>query len=442
MTVWPSANPWLYPTSIRSVVTAPERVGSNRVSIVVTAYAPVFTSRPAPNPRPVTLARSPMNANVFFVITGTLAAAPTAAVPAPEKFPAMMSSFRVSSAATRTEPFAFTTASEPMNARVVTSMTETPAFTLTATLPPPPAPTAIERKLSLDVASTMMLPEAETFAMDPIQASVVFVGTSTSMPRPTPAVPPIAIWPAIPLICVVSVAVTATFPPEVTLVLWSMNADVLFDMTSTTTAPATPAVPPAAPLTDTKRMFSVCVADTVRPLAPFARISARLPMAATTVPLRTKMIAATPTPAELPTLMFPDAKSNLSAVSLAITSMFPPAWTRASSSIRALVPPLVAFRTTTRIDPATAALVDAPPATTSSKSSSRDVALTVTSPPALTLANFPIDALTSFVMTSTTTERPMPALPVVNPSAPLTFVSLVWSSATTAIVCAAPPAVD
>ena len=51
-------------------------------------------------------------------------------------------------------------------------------------------------------------------------------------------------------------------------------------------------------------------------------------------------------------------------------------------------------------------------------------------------------ALTSFVMTSTTTERPMPALPVVNPSAPLTFVSLVWSSATTAIVCAAPPAVD
>ena len=78
----------------------------NRVSTDETLYAPVCTVRPAPWPWPITVAPAPIVADVVFVITGTDAAPPTAAVPAAEKLPAIMSSFSDSSAAMRTLPSA------------------------------------------------------------------------------------------------------------------------------------------------------------------------------------------------------------------------------------------------------------------------------------------------------------------------------------------------
>ena len=77
--------------------------GSKRVSTVSTLKSPVLTRRPEP-PFALTLAKSPMNACVSFVITGTATEAPTAAVPPPEKLPAITSRSSFSSAATRTLP--------------------------------------------------------------------------------------------------------------------------------------------------------------------------------------------------------------------------------------------------------------------------------------------------------------------------------------------------
>ena len=68
----------------------------------------------------------------------------------------------------------------------------------------------------------MTSPAAVATTRSPIQASVVFVLTSTSAPRPTPAEPPMASWPAMPFRSVWSVAETAIFPPEATVESSSM----------------------------------------------------------------------------------------------------------------------------------------------------------------------------------------------------------------------------
>ena len=110
------------------------------------------------------------------------------------------------------------------------------------------------------------------------------------------------------------------------------------------------------------------------------------------MPFRTRMITDAPTPAlPVPIAMLPDARFSLLAVSVAPMSILPPAWTFAYWSTYALtawVPP--PFRTTTRIEPATPAPSEAPPATTSSKRSSLEVALIAMSPPADTTAYLPM----------------------------------------------------
>ena len=191
--------------------------GANRVSVPATENWPVLTVTPAvPLPLPVTRAKSPMYASVVLVTIGTVTAAPTPAEPPPEMLPAIALRTSVSSAATRTLPSAVTTAASlalvpwPMYARVQMVMTGTSALTVTAAEPPKPAPTEIEVIVSLDVASTVTLPRALTEVAFPIQASVSLVMTSTSMPAPTPAEPPIASAPASERICVVSLAATAT----------------------------------------------------------------------------------------------------------------------------------------------------------------------------------------------------------------------------------------
>ena len=101
-----------------------------------------------------------------------------------------------------------------------------------------------------------------------------------------------------------------------------------------------------------------------------------------------------PTPAESPTPMFPAVRFHLSATSLAMTSILPPACSVVLWSTNAVVlcePTLLL--TTTRMAPFTAASsVDAAPETASSKSSSRAVAFRVTSPEALTSASWPMYA--------------------------------------------------
>ncbi len=124
--------------------------------------------------------------------------------------PPMMSSFSASSAPTRTLPSASTCAEFPMNAYVEMLKTEMPAFRLTAASPPKPPPTATDVTFSLDAASTVTSPITVTCASCATDASVSFVRTSTSMPAPTAAVPPIVIVPAMPSKVVLSVAETWT----------------------------------------------------------------------------------------------------------------------------------------------------------------------------------------------------------------------------------------
>jgi hypothetical protein len=83
-----------------------------RVSTVSTEYEPSLTVRPEP-PLASTRANAPIHACVFFVTTGTATAAPTPALPPAAIAPATTSSFRVSSAATRTLPSAAIDAASP-----------------------------------------------------------------------------------------------------------------------------------------------------------------------------------------------------------------------------------------------------------------------------------------------------------------------------------------
>ena len=213
--------------------------------------APVPTFSPGPLRPAVTCAPSPMNACVSFVTIGIAAAAPTAAVPAAEMLPPITFIPRDSVAETRTLPSAVTVAPPAMYASVVTEKTGTPTLTFTAAVPAKPPPTAIDVSDSLDVASTVASPLSVALTVPASHASVSLLTTSTSTPAPTPAVPPMAIAPAMLRIDVVSVAETwrpalgaspMTTPP-------STCAFVLSDITSTTTEPATPTESPPAPPT-------------------------------------------------------------------------------------------------------------------------------------------------------------------------------------------------
>ena len=132
-------------------------------------------------------------------------------------------------------------------------------MTFTAASPAKPAPTAIEVAVSLDVAPTATLPVVETFARLAMEASVSLVTTSTSIPAPTPAVPPMATAPAMLRIVVVSLAVTdaAALGASPMTADGSICALVVSLITLTTTEPATPAESPPAPLTAISSRFSV-----------------------------------------------------------------------------------------------------------------------------------------------------------------------------------------
>ena len=228
-------------------------------------------------------------------------------------------------------PFAEVVASA-MNALVVMPMTDTPTFTFTAAVPPKPPPTAIDVSFSLEFASTAALPVSVARTRDAIQASVCLVRTSTSIPAPTPAVPPKDSAPARLRTVVASLAATLRPTPE-TSTSWSMWAVVLCVDTFTTKEPATPAVPPPAPPTVIRCMSSDCAAATLSPAPPFDWMSAPGWIAASTVPLRIRMTAETPTPASLPKAIFPAPRSSFSTVSVASTSRLPPACTVALSSM-------------------------------------------------------------------------------------------------------------
>ena len=91
---------------------------------------------------------------------------------------------------------------------MVTLITETPAFTVTAAVPENPAPTEIRVMSSLEAASTVTLPRTVSALSLPMIAFVVLLSTITSTPAPTPALPPMASAPAMSRISVVSLAYT------------------------------------------------------------------------------------------------------------------------------------------------------------------------------------------------------------------------------------------
>ena len=262
--------------------------------------------------------------------------------------------------------------------------------------------------------------------------------TSTSTPTPTPAVPPMAIVPARLRIVVVSDAETATpvlEPPTVTPE--SMCASVWLFMMSTTTEPATPALsPPLAP-TAIRVTSSFWVAETVRPVPPFAWRSAPASTPASTRPCRSMTITETATAPDEALIAPPPASSSVLKESEAVMPNDWPAWT---------VPPTSAFATgslgvtalmtTTMTDPSTAASdAEAAKSTASSWKFSVDVADTVMSFSADTVAPEPIWADTCFSMTSTTIPMPTPAPLVEKASPPARFVNDVSSVALTSTFC-------
>ncbi len=195
-----------------------------------------------------------------------------------------------------------------------------------------------------------------------------------------------------------------------TVTPWSMWAVVLLLRMSMLAEPATPASPPTEPPMATSVMSSAWAALTTTPSPPQARMSSPWPMNASTVPLRTRIAAETPTPADPPTftlpvnswILFGPGATSLT-VSVALTWTEPSEWRTvlvpAPPSMYARVPvaPSV-LRTTTMIEPTTAASVDAPASTAISSSCSVAMAPTSTLPPAKTAADLPMKARVSFWM--------------------------------------------
>ena len=90
------------------------------------------------------------------------------------------------------------------------------------------------------------------------------------------------------------------------------------------------------------------------------------------------------------------------------------------------------------MDPDTPAVVEPPPPMATTSTSSLAVALIVTSPAATTSAPWPMNARTSFVMTSTSIAAPTPALPLDTPSPPAPLLTSLMSDAVTEMSWAAP----
>src|SRR5438270_980238 len=292
----------------------------------------------------------------------------------------------------------------------------------------------MERTVSLEVASTVPSPPASTTLGSPSRATVSLLMTSTSAPRPTPAVPPMASVPAVPVILVRSLAATATCPPEVTAAASSV-ACVVLERMSMVTAPATPASPPTVPPTATRVMSSCCAAETETPPAPATMVSPDA-MVASMSAVRTRIEDETPTPALLPTAISPAYSSSLRSSSLAEAFTAPVVEIVVPGPATSAV--TVGVRTTTMREPLTLASSDAAASTETTKTCSLEVAVTATSPPAFTVVPAPIVAATVLRITSTSMPMPTPASPVVSAIPPARLTIFVLSVAETVT----PPVVE
>src|SRR5690554_2210346 len=331
--------------------------------------------------------------------------------------------------------------SSPTDATVVMVKTDTAALTDTPTVPLTAPPADIEMTSSVEFASTVTLPRAAIATAGAIQARVSLLMTCTSVPAPTPAVPPSATWPATPLVRVVSVAERATpwvtdasVLAPLTVTPRSMRAWVVLVCTATMTEPATAAVPPTAPATATEVRSSACAAVMERPDAPFAQTIAYSLMPASTRPVRTKTTDETPTPAVPPAATPPAIRSDSPTRSEAEIVMLPPARTMVG---RALLPPMTArvpefapwFTRSTMNDPVTPAVDAALAPATMVVNASVASAFTVTLPPTSAVTALPIMARTSLSWTPTTRLNPTPTLPPLRPSAPASSTNSLWSMA-------------
>ncbi len=209
------------PSSMFVLLTRPPPVEVGRLSLAVSATnetlkSPVKTLLAARFAFALTVAFWPMKASVVFVMTGTLADAPTLTFVPAETVPEMMSRSLFSMAETTTLPAALMTAPlagipvPSTNARVVMLNTDTPAEPAIPTVPPAPSDAEIDVTSSCDFASITTLPFDATFACAAIHASVVFVMIATSTPAPMPTVPPPPSAPPMPKIFVRSAAATRT----------------------------------------------------------------------------------------------------------------------------------------------------------------------------------------------------------------------------------------
>src|SRR5690554_6003662 len=332
--------------------------------------------------------------------------------------------------------------SSPTDATVVMVKTDTAALTDTPTVPLTAPPADIEITSSVEVASTVTLPRAAIATAGAIQARVSLLMTCTSVPAPTPAVPPSATWPATPLVRVVSVAASetpwvrdASVLAPLTTTPRSMRAWVVLVWTATVTEPATAAVPPTAPATATEVRSSDCTALIERPDAPLAQTTAYSLMPASTRPVRTNTTEETPTPAVPPAATPPAMRSDSSTRSEALIAMLPPARTMVGS---ALLPPMTArvpvpapwLTSSTMNEPVTpavdAALAPAAMMVNASVASARRV----TSPPTSAVTALPIVARTSLLWMPRARLNPTPTLPLVRPIAPTNSTNSLWSMAT------------
>src|SRR5690554_2477361 len=332
--------------------------------------------------------------------------------------------------------------SSPTDATVVMVNTDTAALTDTPTVPLTAPPADIEMTSSVEFASTVTLPRAAIATAGAIQARVSLLMTCTSVPAPTPAVPPSATWPATPLVRVVSVAERATpwltdasVLAPLTVTPRSMRAWVVLVCTATVTEPATAAVPPTAPATATEVRSSACVAVMDRPVAPLAQTTAYSLMPASTRPVRTKTTEETPTPAVPPAATPPAIRSDSPTRSEALIVMLPPARTVVGN---ALLPPMIArvplsapwlIRSTMK-EPVTPAVEPAPPPAAITVNASVASAFTVTSPPTSAVTALPITARTSLLWMPRARVKPTPAVPLVSPTAPASSTNSLWSTTT------------
>ena len=144
-----------------------------------------------------------------------------------------------------------------MMALVLSATPMAPRAPATPATPPPPNPRVLSTVTSEEAAPRSTAFTASIWTPVPISARVVLSTTATFREAPTPAVPPPPRPPEALVKTVASTAWTMTcwsFPPALPED-WLMRAplpmvaSVSLAITSASTVPATPAVPPTAPLT-------------------------------------------------------------------------------------------------------------------------------------------------------------------------------------------------